>query len=186
MGGTCQNQPNNSACPPGRYCDPSIGCAECLEDIHCDDGNECTHDACSDGACTYTSLSGATCSLGSRSGYCDGTGNCVECLNDDHCDTIPCPECQRATCQPDGTCGCTPVTDGTRCNDDGNDCTLDECRGGVCTHPPKSRGSRCYSPFTGPGYCDGMGRCLECLENANCDDPLRSMCCDGRCLSACP
>ncbi len=122
VGGVCRHEPDTSVCGGGLYCDPVRGCVACLDDAHCDDGNDCTDDECSDGTCTNSNRSrGASCG----GGYCDGAGTCLECLEDAHCVATSCPECQEPVCGADGSCGCGPVVDGTGCS-------CGTCSEGVC------------------------------------------------------
>lgn len=48
--------------------------------------------------------------------------------------------------------------------DDGNECTLDECRAGSCRSPARAAGTACGSAEPSecslPGSCDGAGSCL--------------------------
>ncbi len=108
-----------------------------------DDGNDCTGDVCGSGACTHPALgAGTLCG--------DGTND--DCLNPDVCDGA-------------GACLANDEADGTGCTDDGNDCTLDVCGSGACTHPALSAGVSCGDgtddDCRNPDTCDGAGTCLS-------------------------
>ena len=54
----------------------------CSTAADCDDGNDCTVDACTPGGCTNVNASaGSMCS----GGVCDGAGVCVECVTSAQC-----------------------------------------------------------------------------------------------------
>jgi hypothetical protein len=57
-----------------------------------------------------------------------------------------------------GSGGCEP--------DDMNDCTSDDCQGGVAVHDPLPTGTACES--SGGHICDGSGQCVECNTLADC------------------
>jgi MYXO-CTERM domain-containing protein len=82
-GATC---PDAAAPPENTLCDTTTGaCVACLSDTDCDDGDECTDDACVTGLCeTVSSAPGTPCSTG----VCDGATTapaCVECVGDEDC-----------------------------------------------------------------------------------------------------
>ncbi|MBI4718157.1 MAG: hypothetical protein HY763_10160 [Planctomycetes bacterium] len=67
---------------------------ECTLDGHCDDGNQCTSDACTAGTCTHMNLpNGTLCDDGlfcTKTDKCNGSGVCVggyktPCTGTDHC-----------------------------------------------------------------------------------------------------
>ncbi len=100
-------------CPqPGLpFCDENLNaCVECLNASVCNDGNECTSDICSAGACsTIPRSAGSAC----------GSAANTDCTNPDQCDGL-------------GNCDANDELDGTTCND-GEFCTTGEsCTAGVC------------------------------------------------------
>jgi hypothetical protein len=122
--------------------------AACQRDQDCDDGNSCTADICSGGACQHACMcvgpaGAATCCPGP--GLCPPpVGRCFVTV-DNQCTDEPCgpgqpcrnpneicrPDCLTATTTttlPQG--GCTTDAD---CND-GNPCTADRCINGTCDH----------------------------------------------------
>ncbi len=142
-------------------CDGNGSCVQCLEDLHCDDGdacngleacsaqvctngpspncddsNECTADTCDTGTgCANTPLaSGAACTVG----VCDGNGNCVECLADADCD------------------------DGNACNG------LEICSSGQCS-PGIELDCDDADVCNGEETCDAVAGCLNGTA-MNCDD----------------
>jgi hypothetical protein len=52
--------------------------------------------------------------------------------------------------------------------DDGQDCTLDLCTSGVPSNPPEDAGTACAQ--TGGAVCNGMGECVECVDDGDCTD----------------
>jgi hypothetical protein len=52
--------------------------------------------------------------------------------------------------------------------DDGLVCTADGCSNSACTFIPRAWGTQCEAGVL--DYCDGAGRCVDCLENGHCDD----------------
>jgi RHS repeat-associated protein len=155
----------------------------------CDDGNACTIDTCSAGACQYASASVASsCSDGNACDgveTCDGTGVCrpgapplVEDGNPctaDSCDPtlgaqhVPVPvgtSCSdgnactgEEACDGSGVC----LTGASPIVDDGNSCTADSCDPLVgVVHVPMSAGASCADGDTCNGIevCDGGGVCL--------------------------
>lgn len=77
-----------------------------------DDGNVCTSDLCESGACTHPpQVAGFVC----------GSPLSSECDAPDSCDG-------------QGSCAQHHVADQTACTPDGLDCTIDECRLGLCVH----------------------------------------------------
>ncbi len=132
---------SNVTLPLGSPCDDDDSCTEadtctadgCVGDpgIVCDDGNPCTLDACTDGACTATPLADASpCDAGDP---CAVTSACTE----GECLTVQAKDC-----------------------DDGNECTQDLCAQGVCDHPPVADGTLCGSGETcGLTSCCQSGSC---------------------------
>jgi MYXO-CTERM domain-containing protein len=157
---------------------PSGGCST---DADCDDGNECTADACVSTVCTQTpEPEGTPCT----DGVCDGATSpaCVECTMDVHC-AAPEPRCDVSVF----TCvGCLDAAD---C-DDANECTDEDCVDGACDSVALPIGTpctdgRCNGSETMPlcaeclsdadcgeigGYCGLLGTCVECTSDAHCDD----------------
>lgn len=142
------------ACEIGVPCDDGDPCTRndvCTQDRvclgtpvdGCDDGLDCTQDACPDeGDCTHTLLPG-WCLVEDvcyRDGAVDIDNACRVCLtavytdrfvNDD---LLPCDDGDACTSGDrclDGAC----VGGGPAC-DDGNACTANLCQDGVCDHPP--------------------------------------------------
>ena len=75
---------------------------ECQGSEDCDDGNDCTGNACTDGMCEYTPVTNGT--------SCDESN-----------------ECNVGTCN-DGACDATPVADGTACGNDAGTCQQASCQ----------------------------------------------------------
>ena len=78
------------------------------------DGKPCTADVCSGGVCTHPNLpAGTAC----------GSSSDTDCDNPD-------------TCNGTGSCQSNNEPNGRSCTGDGNSCTSDSCRSGVCAHAP--------------------------------------------------
>jgi len=141
--------------PLGRYCQ--------IQNVSCDDGNNCTVDTCS-GINTCTSVQ-VNCSTGltCQTGACNpATGLCVNT-------TLNCDDnnaCTVDSCLEPGGCNYTTVV----CNDN-NNCTLDSCdsqRG--CVYSPVScqASTPCitYSCNASTGNCDSTT--VVCDDNNWC------------------
>ena len=142
----------------------------------CDDGNPCTHDACTAGVCTHKPETGQPCNDGDactasdacKAGAC--TGAKTVCSPADGCHVA-------GVCNPTtGTCSAPLAADGTPCTD-GNVCTVgDACQFGVCL--PKAitdcdDGTPCtvgacslpkgcsYSASVGGEACNDANPCTE-------------------------
>ena len=158
---------------------------ECFFDADCDDGKECTDDACMSGACSNVNDDTNTCGDGNdctddscSSGVCvgvnDDTNTCSdgnECT-DDSCnggvcvgandDTNTCSDGNECT---DDSCNggvCVGVNDDTNTCTDGNDCTDDACVSGVCTSTNEPISTPCDDGLycTATDECDGSGTCV--------------------------
>jgi len=131
-------------------CEPGVGCTveNVAQGFPCaDDGNPCTSDFCQGGECVHPNAAdGLPCGEGKtcNSGACEAQG----CAPD-------CPECQ--VCQGNF---CVPGADGVPCSDDGNECTIDVCADGYCSHPAVVNGTPCGEGNTCQnGAC--MGTCVN-------------------------
>jgi hypothetical protein len=124
-GGTCVIR----TCAPGdRHADLQ-GCVT-VRGPKKRDGSACTDDgfSCTDDVCMH--------------------GTCMHMPFDDRC--VPSKQCMSAACDPGrpdhDEAGCahgTPRTEGQACAEDGDACTRDVCRGGVCAHEPESDEAQC-------------------------------------------
>ena len=112
-------------------------------------------------------------------GFCDGAGTCA---NHDECDDgNPCTvDTWDGQGTPDG-CHHTPVSDGTACPDDGNECTINTCLAGVCNSPvandtPCNADSDVCTPVDScqEGICKADPSVLDCDDV----DPCTSDACD--------
>ncbi len=150
------NEPINESCDQdgGSVCDGQGSCVACTNGGHCEDGNECTNDVCTDGGCANPTSDGGSCDLMPGEGICMGGT----------CEALP-PACQSVTC------------------DDSNDCTQNVCADvggtGTCSYPSEPDGTQCDAAGN-PGRCDGAGSCdplckeVDCNDNKQCTD-------DGTC-----
>lgn len=122
------------------YCNTTTNaCVACLGDVDCNDGNECTTDACAGSACVFTPRAvGALCATG----FCDGSASpmCVACVSDMNC------------------------ADGNACTTES--CALNACVVvGVAAGTPGlcADGDVCSGPMASP-----MNACVECVADAQC------------------
>jgi hypothetical protein len=118
----------------------------CNDDDDCPDGSVCCDETCYDVSSDPT-----------RCGSCDGA-----CLFDPGSCTVP-------TCE-DGTCGSTPATDGSECDEDD---PYYRCCGGACVNTataPSHCGACGFSCAPGETCCGGEG-CFDLqTDPANCGE----------------
>ena len=187
-------------------CNPSSGCENVDNTIHCDDGNACTEgEVCSAGKCVTTPVScddGILCTDDS----CDEALGCIHDDNSALCDdgnscTIG-DRCQDGTCQGNGTMDC----------DDDDMCTRDICLvdggcdhiaisgvvcsdGNACTIFDACVAGRCISDIfvdcddnniCTTDSCDVLGGCQHKNNELECDDgnacTTGDTCRGGRCV----
>ncbi len=180
------------------YCDDSGAapvCVECLGAAQCEDGNDCTQDLCTAGACgNPDETAGTSCGTGDA---CDGAGTCVDCV-DGGAGTDPgcsggAPLCDVSGGGPGGMCVeclgnddcgvdefCTPTgVCAPGCDDD------TDCDGGEVCHEDSMTCVACVDSMTGMGVDDGCAagtpvcvgtgagtagtECVECTEDSHCD-----------------
>lgn len=172
---------SHDLCAPG-LCGADSTCVP--QPIVCNDGNDCTSDACVDGQCPYTDLAqGTPCDDAvncTTEDICDGSGSCggtaVTCGQIG--DTCAFETCNEAT----GTCDTSaPVTapTGTTCSD-GVNCTVgDTCdASGACVGAPVVCGAQIGASCTvetcdeATGACDGAAPALA-ASGTSCDDGAR-------------
>ncbi|MCA9606149.1 MAG: hypothetical protein KC619_11170, partial [Myxococcales bacterium] len=210
-------------CGPDAYCDPERGClpradvssdaglprdaggldaggadagGECA--AGCDDGLDCTADACEAGACVHTP-DDARCTDGSAGTCVVGFGCQYAGCTPDTCVAGPCEvaHCAGDSCVIESACGATEECCGGSCVpagcDDRDPCTDDACGGGAgCTHTPNTAtcddgvfcngadtcgGGTCSThagdPCSGASVCDETsGSCVGCVGDADCPDPV--------------
>lgn len=160
---------------------------ECLSSASCDDGNECTSDACAAGSCSRTPLSAGTiCSLG----VCNGSSTdprCVSCLDTSptgtdvgcssaspHCRTTGsgAPRCERCFDTTSGglDLGCTATepncvagTGGVfvcvACENDAQCADGDECTANACAAGSCTTSQLPFGAACSAGLCDVNGAC---------------------------
>lgn len=175
----CVFADTSDACGPGQLCDPKAGCytpAECRFDSDCDDGLVCNGiEACVDDVCApgdpVVCDDGVECTSDAcleLTGGCQSVPFHSNCLPTELCsaidDCIPRPPCLESTgcidafycngtefCADDGLCAAGDVPD----TDDGLDCTQDLCSEVelAVVHTPIN--ARC----TDGAYCNGAEIC---------------------------
>lgn len=141
---------------PTSHCNVGTGiCVECLNEIHCYDGNECTEDSCSGYVCSNAQVeNGTACTSGTCcSGVCDvAAGN-----SDFHEDCRTGPVCVGASFEY------VAANEGVSCESKGT------CQDGICVPPSGClNDGDCNDPVP---YCKNTsGVCVECLQQSHCDD----------------
>jgi hypothetical protein len=193
--GHCVIEPRPGACPAGMICDPGAGCVEGPPDAGMIDAGAdvpamdapradtpaagCVNPCNDRDPCTFND----TC-VGSRC-----VGDPVDCTSD---------TCADRTCN--GTSACTvTIHTGRTCEDDGDECTRDQCgAGGNCRHYDRTGGEPCSGGICCGGACvpeddNNCGGCgVRCTGGLTCSggsctcggascggvDPA---CCGGRC-----
>jgi hypothetical protein len=135
VGGVCSDQDD---CTAGDTC--SGGACQPGSAKVCEDGNPCTTDHCSGGACGTSPKTGGSCDDGNLcttgdqcvAGVCQGSGGEGCCETDIQCDDGN--PCTKDVCSAGGQCSSTPgAMNGVGCNADSDGCTLnDVCQNGQC------------------------------------------------------
>ena len=177
-------------CPPDRpVCVGSGRCVECGRAEDCGAAASCKVASCdlATGMCKPRNAdAGTRC----PAGLCDGQGACKQCL-DAARDCPAAGPCQVPYCNPEsGRCEPKPAAPNTRCNGGGscdgngrcNQCEPGErmCSGSsLMTCDDDGQG---YSTSACPNgtMCTGMGECVECLADRDCDH-LDAACKVGMC-----
>jgi len=189
--GTCVHSPNSDPCEDGDPCTLGDACAGgmCIAGFDapiCDDGLQCTSDACVPlVGCAYTPVEGA-CDDGDS---CTGGDHCVnsQCLPET---VIPCDDgdqCTKDECDVAGGCFHTP-TPGAAC-DDGDPCTQGEtCQqeGGCGNAAPAACDDE--NPCTADKCEPGVGCQFVQVDGVPCDDgnpcTTGDVCASGSCLGS--
>lgn len=197
----CLNTPvqDGIACGNADVCDGIETCQMgiCSPGIpsSCNDGNDCTRDACDR---TRGCLQIPT------AGCCDSDADCADtsqCTRNEHCvnhactsDPVSCDDgisCTNDSCNPSSGCVHTPVANNTSC-DDGDVCNgISTCQNGVCqagTPPNCDDGNACTSDHCNSQTgCTHQGTPACCSANADCADntpcTVNERCEAGRCVS---
>lgn len=122
----------------------------------CNDGNECTTDACSAGKCVFASVAaGSACATG----VCNGTASaekCVACADnaagasqDAGCTSAK-PVCDASTSTPT----CYECLGNTDCASDNVSCTVETCTSHVCLHVLSDNLCPVSNDVCKPNKCD--------------------------------
>jgi hypothetical protein len=159
MGGVPSHTPapTGTDCGGGQQCDGAGLCVGCITANDCPGSDtECGVRTCNAGTCGFNFVAAGTPVSAQTAGdchrnQCDGSGNVVSAVDDSD----------------------TPA-------DDGNQCTLDLCVGGVPSHPASAAGATCNQD--GGLFCNGGGACVQC--NAATDCPGSDTACGMRTCNA--
>ncbi len=189
---TCNDSDN---CTVSDHCNGSGTCIGGGPLTCASDGNPCTTEACTSGACRSTNIPASAnmaCNDGSActpvdtcngSGACTGTGaTCVADTNPCTTDTIP------ATC-PSGNppCDHAPLT-GTACSDNDGCTLMYMCSAGTCMPGTTPKSCDDSNPCTVDSCVSPAGTCMNVAGNddAACDDNVifteNDKCAAGRCV----
>jgi len=133
--GTAQDFGCSSTAPICLGTGLDAACAGCTTATDCNDGNECTSEACSAGKCVFAPVAaGSACS----GGVCNGTSSaekCVACANtasgsaqDAGCTSA------NPVCDASGTPTCYQCLTNTDCATDNVSCTVETCSNHLCSH----------------------------------------------------
>jgi hypothetical protein len=97
---------------------------------------------------------------------CDAMGACIDenVLDGQDAPTQTAGDCRKNVCMGGSVMSQNDDNDPL---DDMNDCTVDSCSGGVPSSDPAAMGAMCMGA-NGAKVCDGGGKCVECLTNADC------------------
>ena len=150
--GKCTHKPQDGTCDDGDACTESDKCAagKCTGDAKaCDDNEVCTKDSCKEGKCENTADVDAKC---------DDNDKCTE----------------SDKCNDKGKCGGAPKD----C-DDGNKCSVDTCKDGVCSSGDVQAGpcedgdlctigDVCKKDGTGKLVCEAGTQKKDCNDSNDC------------------
>ncbi|MDJ0762633.1 MAG: hypothetical protein QNJ97_06545 [Myxococcota bacterium] len=160
---------DDDGCTVGDTCGDGGGFGVCQAGgpMDCNDDNPCTSDACADGVCVYTPLTGTPCdadgSLCTQNDACDATGNCAPGPMVD-CSGLS-TECTNGVCAPGtGLCEVQNLPAGSACNADDDGCTPnDECDGaGNCEADPIPMDCSGSNDQCNTGFCNSAtGLCEQ-------------------------
>jgi len=186
----------------------------CLTVFDCTDSNPCTIDKCLAFECAYLTISGC-CQLDSECADADlctddlcvtnvCEHNATNCDDGDPCTLDSCDSAIGCSHDPNDGGACNdgnPCTENDTCTggicsgilincDDGNDCTLDECIGGICSNTPSTSTPGCCAAFIDCNDADlcTIDKCIsfqcanitiQCDDNSACTDDI---CQSGNCI----
>ena len=185
--------PSDGPCPPGLVCSQKPGGSEsvcllmtggcaaegkpCTHDWQCEDASECTSNSCTDGACSFKSIS------------CDDQNECTSdsCNANDGCQHGP---LTGASCDDDDPCTVDDVCASGACKpgapkscDDGLACTDDLCAAGECIAVTQANACLVGTACWGFGAKNPANPCETCspLESQSSFVPLAagSVCTDS-------
>jgi len=169
-------------------CDPYSGSCNVTTPVDCNDNNACTDDVCTDGACSYPSV---TCPVGNScfTSQCSTVTGChlaaVSCddndpCTNDYCDNSTgcyhekistyCVSCGNSVCAYNDSCTGLQCVSGVcvasnKSCDDSNACTENVCSNSTCSYPVAS----CTAPdICHTASCSSSTGCK--ISNVSCDD----------------
>ncbi len=150
--------------------------------LDCNDGNACTTDGCSGGACHHAPVTCPSCSECSPSSGC-GPPDCNDhnACTTDGCSggacyhvSVNCGPC--VACNPSSGCG------GANCNDF-DACTTDVCVGGQCQNPSNcDDGNACTNDYCVNGECQHAPRQCDSCEVCIPEQCASGFCCLAGCM----
>ncbi len=150
-------------------CDTSTGaCSSVPDNTMCDDGVPCTADACSAATGCVATPQNSQCDDGiaCTTDACDATAGCQFTVQDALCDDGV--GCTTDACS--AATGCSHAPGAASCDDD-NPCTADVCDvTGDCGSTPVMDGAGCADGAGANGLCAAGNCVVQCDANADCDD----------------
>jgi hypothetical protein len=206
--GTSCGDPTDTECDNPDSCDGAGGCVDNLEpagmgcgdptDTDCDNPDTCdgvgnclVHYEPVDTACGNPADTDCD-----NPDTCDGAGTCLANFESAGliCGDINTTACSYPdTCDSAGACQPNDRPDDEPCTPDGNDCTADVCRSGVCMNLFEPEGTPCGddsdTDCDDPDTCDGNGVCLPNTtgEGEPCEDgdfcTANDVCIGGACVA---
>ena len=133
------NEPIDTACGSGDYCDGSGSCVDCNSPSQCGTTTDCRTYTCNSNTCGFTNTAFGTPTSSQTSG-----------------------DCREWRCTGSG--GSANYIDNSDLPVDGNACTDDVCTSGTPSNPNEPINTPC-----GTGdYCNGAGSCVDCTTPSQC------------------
>ncbi len=158
QGGFCQPGNGDPCVGAGLFCNEATdSCVECIIDMNCDDGIDCSDDACSSGSCVFTPDDSKCPDDGH---FCNGPEHC-----NIHSGCVPAGNpCQAGEICDEQLEACVECLQDSDC-DDGSFCNGSEfCQDYLCR---PGGGDPCPAALT----CDeDLDACIGCMQDQDCDD----------------
>lgn len=172
---TKEDQPLDTVCGEGLYCDGAGHCVGCMLDSECPGAGfdpTCAWPVCIVGVCDVALAAAGTLCTDNGGQVCTGTGACVECISGANCASEVC-DLATSTCA-DPTCE-DNIWNGDEAGADcGGDTCVKRCENSVTCKVD----SDCLSSHCVAGFCRECALPADCGPNNEC---LTWACNDGFC-----